>query len=306
MERVKTKILLFLFLPLLSFAQPCVNDSCFSALQTVNCEARSFCNINCTIGGTSGMNDTVGFGLGAPCYDNIRHDAWFFFDYPVSGSGHLAIDVEGGMCESDNPIITQYGPQEGWLLTLWQGTTCDTSNIVWSTRCYWLTDITPGVITEYDVGVYDPSRQEWHIVFEEAVPGTRYWVQLDGLNWCLGCADFKWCSINPLPVDFLHFSGYKNRLIWTTGVEVDNDRFEIEISDNARDFLKIGEVSGSGYSSTLINYEYILTDQPNGIMYYRLKQVDFNGDYSYSKIIAIDSSGEYVPMSGYDILGRKI
>jgi hypothetical protein len=116
---------------------------------------------------------------------------------------------------------------------------------------------------------------------------------------------FYYCFINPhmcigtsfssgggLPVELLEFKGeYKNKgvkLEWTTLTEINNDKFDIEASTNSKEFIKVGEVQGSGNSDELINYNYSLNDFNSETAYYRLKQVDFDGKYEYSKIIAVD------------------
>ncbi len=79
-------------------------------------------------------------------------------------------------------------------------------------------------------------------------------------------------------------------LNWSTLTEINNELFEIERSfDPSKGFKKIGEVDGNGTSSTLIDYEFEDRDiSLSGTYYYRLKQIDFNGDYEYSEVIAID------------------
>ena len=99
-----------------------------------------------------------------------------------------------------------------------------------------------------------------------------------------------------LPVDLISFTGYWDRkadvnvINWSTLTEINNELFEIERSfDPSKGFKKIGELDGNGTSSTLIDYEFEDRDiSLSGTYYYRLKQIDFNGDYEYSEVIAID------------------
>ncbi|MBK7958341.1 MAG: hypothetical protein IPK03_09595 [Bacteroidetes bacterium] len=79
-----------------------------------------------------------------------------------------------------------------------------------------------------------------------------------------------------------------NQLNWITSSEKNNEKFDIERSANGIDYAKIGEVKGSGNSIIQRKYRFDdlkLDDAP--IHYYRLKQVDFDGQFEYSKIIAI-------------------
>ena len=75
-------------------------------------------------------------------------------------------------------------------------------------------------------------------------------------------------------------------LSWETASETDNDHFDLERSPDGKNFKKIGEVKGKGTSSILHEYEFkdVFGFMTNTILYYRLKQVDYNGHYEYSDI----------------------
>ena len=100
------------------------------------------------------------------------------------------------------------------------------------------------------------------------------------------------CTI--LPVDLLSFTGKPknngNELTWVTTTEINNDFFSVESSANAADFSEIARVDGSGNSNTRLTYHYIDNDLESNTTYYRLKQVDFDGQYEYSNIIAINTN----------------
>lgn len=98
---------------------------------------------------------------------------------------------------------------------------------------------------------------------------------------------------DPLPVTLLSFNarvtGQGISLYWATSSEINNDRFEIERSVDGTDFQKIGEVPGNGDSREVINYDYVDNFPPLGRIYYRLRQVDIDGAFEYSKVLAIDN-----------------
>lgn len=104
---------------------------------------------------------------------------------------------------------------------------------------------------------------------------------------------------NPLPVELISFTGYNkeknNYLEWLTASEAKNRRFEIERSEDAFSFIKVGELSGHGNSSSITPYSFTDVDVPLGRNYYRLRQVDFNGNTTYSKNILIKN-----PSSGFE------
>ncbi len=94
-----------------------------------------------------------------------------------------------------------------------------------------------------------------------------------------------------LPIHLTSFSakadGNKVELKWTTASEENNDHFTVEHSADGKKFTEVGQVKGPGNSSSSISY-VSYDDRPlSGVNYYRLKQTDFNGNYSYSDIKAV-------------------
>jgi hypothetical protein len=100
-------------------------------------------------------------------------------------------------------------------------------------------------------------------------------------------------SCNPLPVSLLFFSTEESdegiKLFWETASETNNQFFSCERSINGKDFFSIGKIKGAGNSS--VKSEYSLLDKnPNpGKNYYRLKQIDFDGKFSFSETVSINN-----------------
>lgn len=94
-----------------------------------------------------------------------------------------------------------------------------------------------------------------------------------------------------LPIELTRFEGdCFNRdviLTWQTASEKNNNVFNIERSSDALHFETIYSINGAGNSNTSHNYTYIDHDDFDGITYYRLTQVDFDGTISQSKIISV-------------------
>jgi hypothetical protein len=99
-------------------------------------------------------------------------------------------------------------------------------------------------------------------------------------------------SINPLPVNLLSFTGYGtpkgNVLNWTTASEQNNHFFCIQRSSNGNQFSQIGMVNGHGTSSNLQYYAFTDSLISTNPVYYRLKQTDNDGKFTYSLIIRIE------------------
>lgn len=74
-------------------------------------------------------------------------------------------------------------------------------------------------------------------------------------------------------------------LNWQTAAEINNDYFEVQYSSNGVDFVTLDFISGKGNSNDIKNYSFSDYNNPlNG--FYRLKQVDFDGSFEYSDIVA--------------------
>ncbi len=98
-------------------------------------------------------------------------------------------------------------------------------------------------------------------------------------------------SVNPpcvLPIELTEFTVNKNGnavdLNWTTASEKDNAYFTIEKSIDGKNFEAVKNVTGAGNSSSQKKYFETDANPFNGISYYRLKQVDFNGQSTYSEL----------------------
>lgn len=81
-------------------------------------------------------------------------------------------------------------------------------------------------------------------------------------------------------------------LEWTTSSEENNSYFIVERSINGRDWERIGKVPGAGTTSIAHSYSLEDTHPVAGISYYRLKQTDFNGEYSYSSVKCVNRPKE--------------
>ncbi|NIJ55472.1 zinc-dependent metalloprotease [Dyadobacter arcticus] len=83
-------------------------------------------------------------------------------------------------------------------------------------------------------------------------------------------------------------------LTWETSEETNNKGFDIEMSPDARNFVKVGFVDGNGDSKITQQYHYSINDLAGGNYYFRLKQLDYDGKFEYSQIrnLAVISSSD--------------
>ena len=97
-----------------------------------------------------------------------------------------------------------------------------------------------------------------------------------------------------LPVTLISFTARPSEnntmLSWKTASEFNASHFELERSMDARSFEKIAQIQAVGNSSTVVNYLY--TDTQRGILapviYYRLRQVDLDGSFAYSRTVSVN------------------
>ena len=99
-------------------------------------------------------------------------------------------------------------------------------------------------------------------------------------------------NVSALPVDFISFKGKLNngivQLNWQTGFELNNDFFDVQNSMDGIKFNTIGVINGHGNSSQVNEYFFEDINPRLPKSYYPLKQVDFNGSSTYSKVICIN------------------
>jgi len=96
-----------------------------------------------------------------------------------------------------------------------------------------------------------------------------------------------------LPVEMIYFKGEiteKNKvlLLWATASEEENAYFEVQTSTNGKVFSSIDKVEGAGTTIERKDYQWLDVNPLKGVNYYRLKQVDIDGTFEYSNIIAVD------------------
>lgn len=100
----------------------------------------------------------------------------------------------------------------------------------------------------------------------------------------------------PLPVELISFEAHLNNrqveLTWQTASEHNNDYFSVERSHDGTSWETIENLQGAGNSTSLLSYQTYDFYPYRGIGYYRLKQVDYDGKYSYSEIRSVYNTDE--------------
>jgi len=135
------------------------------------------------------------------------------------------------------------------------------------------------------------------------------------LTWKAKCTQFAICPLlyqTTLPVTLLDFEA-KNKsdyveLKWSTATEENNDYFVIQKSDDAEDFTTITTIKGAGNSNIKQNYLYNDLTILNKITYYKLLQVDYNGQVTNLKTVAVKPSMYILktPVKVINVLGQEV
>ena len=98
-------------------------------------------------------------------------------------------------------------------------------------------------------------------------------------------------AVNALPVQLIFFKAVRTdakvNLTWATASEENNDFFTVERSGDGRNFSTILTQKGAGNSHTRIDYKDVDQQPLSGTVYYRLKQTDFDGKFTYSNLVTV-------------------
>ena len=177
-------------------------------------------------------------------------------------------------------------------------------------------------------GIYQPNGTNDGVTAYRHLTNNFSMYRVPGLAWvicsdnppfvnCLTFIDFKsgsatdntppigaWDALTQistaLPVELTSFKlniAHENVLLeWKTATEINNSGFEIEKSNNALSWKTIGFVEGKGTSFEDNQYKFEDKTPQEGINYYRLKQIDFDGQYEYSTIenIVINARNKFL------------
>ncbi len=156
----------------------------------------------------------------------------------------------------------------------------------------------PGSPVNLDVA-YDPgaSTSLYTIITPVAVPYNSpfdYYFEFEMSSFSELAVVFT--NNVTLPVTWLSINGklQNNTAIieWATASESNSSHFEIEHSNNGVSFTKAGTVNAAGNSSSTSNYSFTHLLPVAGKNYYRIKQVDLDGRFTYSRIVTLINNNE--------------
>jgi hypothetical protein len=148
------------------------------------------------------------------------------------------------------------------------------------------------------VGLTSTISDQWGAPFTNMpTPAQASVMQQVAWSTVTGLSSWTGVSQSTLPITFSKLLQAKQKLkathiTWSVASQSNNDKYIIEHSLNAKDFLAIGEIKGEGNHTTERHYEFTHHTPSPGINYYRIKQIDYNGQYSYSNIADVQYEGD--------------
>lgn len=142
---------------------------------------------------------------------------------------------------------------------------------------------------------YGSSPSIWNVINTSTVNTsnstyTSSWITQSAFNNLFTATS----STNPLPVKLINLAAQYNKntktvqLLWNTAAETNSGYFEVQRSVTGTDFEKAGQVKAAGNSNSSLSYQFNDTEllQSNKV-YYRLKMVDRDGSFNYSKAVEV-------------------
>jgi hypothetical protein len=192
------------------------------------------------------------------------------------------------MAASPSPALNNVSSIEYWTCNRNSGT----SNV--KVKLYW-ENAARSVILGYspDLVVARWNGSAWENAGQSAITGASPGNVTSNTVSSFGTFTFGSLSgASPLPIVLLHFDAAVNNenqvdIEWLTATETNNDYFRIERTRDGVSFETVAIVDGAGNSTQSLHYTTTDAHPYNGVSYYRLTQVDFNGMQSYSEIVAV-------------------
>lgn len=128
--------------------------------------------------------------------------------------------------------------------------------------------------------------------FPFEVSTMNYTITITDADGCQGV--FFGEVIETVPIELINFDGEArtdgNFLQWTTASEINNSHFTLYHSTDGNNFAPITSIEGAGNSVTAATYNFLHTDAPTGLSYYRLAQTDFDGSSQFVGTISLERS----------------
>jgi hypothetical protein len=217
--------------------------------------------------------------ISSPWLEEKQNDPDVYFTVQINGGSKTQLGSTLLMEQYTSSGATPYEQQCGTYTIPSGGTT--------ATFCINLKQREGGTATSPGSGTYGADGQGNDILVDD--------IKIDKVSGS-GCGTSGSDCAVTTPVTLLNFNAVRNSsevaINWQTAMEISNDYFTVEKSKNGIDFTAIGIVDGAGNSQSQLSYHASDPAPYAGTSYYRLKQTDYDGKFSYSKIVAVKNEGD--------------
>lgn len=158
------------------------------------------------------------------------------------------------------------------------------------------------------------SSPDWIVVVSYCFKVKCPWTTTTVIPYasCTSGKDLKYTIANTsivMSVSFGKFTGQQInntiQLNWNTLSEINSQHFIVEKLIN-REWIALHTIPAAGWSDYTIDYQYTDPTPESEINYYRLKQVDLDQSFTYSKPIAVRYDPAYADIKYYDLFGRQV
>jgi hypothetical protein len=241
---------------------------------------------------TTGINACIGYNLNSDATMNVANNIFhqgnstpntYIIHYPMaeSGTNIIQFDYNAYYLAGIGSNFALYNTTTCATLNDWRTATADDPNSVYKMVNF---------VSNTDLHLTGASNGDWDL---HGMPIAQITTDIDGsprspLYPYKGAHE----GSIPLPVEFTTFtaqqSGETVVLDWSTSTETNNMGFEVERSIDGLTFNKIGFVKGAGTSTTEHSYKFTDNSAINGTNYYRLRQIDLNGEFVYTSAIEVN------------------
>jgi Secretion system C-terminal sorting domain len=229
-------------------------------------------NFIANAGGSSA--DVINPGNNYTCLFTSPNPSWYYLE--IATAGNLVIDITAG-ADIDYSI---WGPFPNLANAI---SNCNTYALPQDCS-YSPSPIEQAVVNGVSVGQ----------VYVLLVTNFANVVQTININQAASNTATTNCAIVPLPVGYTYWNAQYNEgavdLIWGTEFEEDNRDFVVQRSADGMVWETIGAVAGNNTTNNAQNYSYTDHKPLTGISYYRLMQVDADGDIEYNSVLSVSSS----------------
>lgn len=239
-------------------------------------------------GSNTSFSASVSGGLTISHNSGLDNGDYILAGHATALNTNISTDV-GGMTGTNNARWLRI-----WYIDVTNTSTNINTNIEFDMSDGGMGSFTLGPHTNYVLLYRSGQSGNWtEMAVATATVGDR--VQFNNIDlandgyYTIGTKNF---NLSPLPVELLSFDAVYNsgkvNVYWTTATEKNNDYFAIERSKDGITFETFAIIKAAGNSNMMMYYSETDYNPLSDISYYRLKQTDKDGKYSYSQTVAVN------------------